>query len=97
MGRVQKPGEPYFLEEDTEAVFEHFEEQALKCPGCGLPRDETFATDPEHALVLERSFESSAVRCYACAARDKAQSDYTKGEYNSNGLMFTVRRKGVDG
>lgn len=38
MGRVVKPGEPQFLEDDTAAVIALAEEERDTCPSCGYPK-----------------------------------------------------------
>lgn len=88
MGRPwPQPGEPLWLEDDTEAVLEWMREKALECVGCGLPRDETMDRDNDGAYISE------PIKCHACAARDRAADAFTKQEHESYGLMFSIRKR----
>lgn len=90
MGRdLPGPGEPLFLQADTEAVLAWQEYQDQLCPGCGLPRDETMRK--EH----QNHYEGGVLRCHACAARDRRAKEYTKGEHDDAGLFFIPRE--IDG
>ena len=92
MGRPwPQPGEPLFLEEDTLAVLEWQKEKAAQCPGCGLPRDETMSKEAQDGI-----YESKPFRCHACAARDRARDEYTKGEHDDAGLMFSIEKVGEE-
>lgn len=58
-------------------------EQALICPGCGHPLDET--TDPE----AEGAYSADKVRCHACHA--KGMRAETTGEHDDrHGLLYPV-------
>lgn len=81
--------DPLFDDEDTATAIEYVREKVLSCPGCGLPRDETMLKEAQFA------YEASAIRCHACAARDRAASQYTAQEHDSAGLMFTIEE--IDG
>jgi hypothetical protein len=80
------PGDPLWLPEDTRDLLDYFQEQALVCPGCGLPRDETM--DPE----AEMHYRSRAMRCHACAARDREARRFTSSPHEEGGLYFAVER-----
>lgn len=86
--------EPFFLEEDTEAVLEYMQEKALECPGCGLPRDETMAIEATFGYAAE------PVRCHACAARERAASPFYKdvagGRADSGGISFLIKKLDED-
>ena len=86
LGRVVKSGEPLWLPDDTKELLDYFREQELLCPGCGLPRDETM--DPE----AEGLYRSRAMRCHACAAREREAKRFTSGPHESGGLLFGVER-----
>lgn len=91
MGRAwPKPGEPLFTEEDTLAVLEWQREQSLLCPGCGLPRDETMAKERQFDF-----YDARAVRCHACAARDRKARQFTKQDHDDAGLYFVAKE--IDG
>ena len=62
-------------------------EKALACTGCGLPRDETMAKEAQFAYVSE------PIRCHACAARDRAAHDFTRGEHDDAGILYTIEEK----
>lgn len=87
MGRSWSPGEPLYLESDRDAVFEWMEAEALKCPGCGLPRDETMKKE------AQGTFKARVLKCHACVERDHAQDNYTKKTHDPAGLMFSVERR----
>lgn len=59
MGRVVKPGEPLFLEEDTAAVIALAEEERDTCPACGFLK--VWCRDPAHQF----SFEAREEQCWA--------------------------------
>lgn len=89
MGRPwPQPGEPLFTDDDIEAVLEHIRYQKMLCPGCGMPRDETMHQDAWN------EYEGHAVRCQACAARDRRaeffMKDVSKGRADDAGMFFTV-------
>lgn len=79
-------GEPLYLADDTEAVLEWQREQALLCPGCGLPRDETMNKEAQDA------YKSHALRCHACAARSRAAEKFAAQKGSDGGLYFTTER-----
>lgn len=65
LGRpLPAPGEPLWLDEDTELALQYLAELKLKCSGCGNPRDESM--DPDLAHV----WASGSAVCYACAELD---------------------------
>lgn len=72
MGRVPRRGEPWFLEEDTDAVLEWQRAKDSACPGCGLPREETMDKQAHDR------YTTSVVRCHACAAVDRKRDLYQK-------------------
>lgn len=79
--------------EDREAALAWQAEEQLKCPGCGLPRDETMVDeDAAPFYVVEE------VTCHACATRDlvsdAAQQDARKAGHLRAGRYFTVRERG---
>ena len=62
-------------------------EKDLTCSGCGLPRDETMRTEAQFL------YSSEPIRCHACAARDRAAHDFTRGEHDDAGILFTIEEK----
>jgi len=87
MGRVVAPGEPAWTQEDTDLALALTAMEAEVCDGCGHPRSESMDRDAEFAYGAE------AMRCHACAARDrKARS---MGEtFDTAGIRWLVTRKG---
>jgi hypothetical protein len=79
--------DPLWLESDTEALLEWQREQALLCPGCGHPRDESMSKEAMDA------YESKAMRCHACAARDRAHKKFTSQPHDDAGLYYTIGRR----
>jgi hypothetical protein len=67
-------------------VLEYLREKALLCPGCGLPRDETM--DPE----AEGHFTSRALRCHACAARERAAKKFAM-QKDGGSLYYTIEKE----
>jgi hypothetical protein len=65
------------------------EAEALKCPGCGLSRNDTMRKE------AQGTYKSRALRCHACAERDRAQEEFTRQEHVSHGLMFSIE-EGLD-
>lgn len=61
-------------------------EQALLCPGCGLPRDET--------MLKERqlSYAAHPQRCHACRARARAAEKFNKEGSTLAGLFFRIEQ-----
>jgi hypothetical protein len=86
LGRVVRAGEPLWLQSDTEAVLEYLHDKSLMCSGCGLPREDTMTPD------AERLFVSRALRCHACAARDRAARKFSDQKGDTSGLFFTLER-----
>ena len=80
------PGEPAWLPEDTQLILEYLREKALTCSGCGLPRDETMSPEAQD------HYASRALRCHACAAREREARRFAAGPHDSGGLFFTVER-----
>jgi hypothetical protein len=67
-------------------------EQQLKCPGCGLSREDTMAVEADDAYAAE------PIRCHACAARDRASKSFAQGGEgmaagDTAGLYFTVNHR----
>jgi hypothetical protein len=72
--------------EDREIVAVWQVEQALICPGCGQPIDESHDEAHEGAYVAE------SVRCFACKARGLAAEDFAENTANSpHGIKWRTR------
>ena len=82
--------DPEWLDEDVEAAIEWVEWKADLC-GCGHPRSETFTED------AERQYEAKALKCHACAERDRLARKWRDDENaNPAGLYFAVSRVDED-
>lgn len=67
------------------AVLDYLEEKALRCSGCGLPRDETMSPEAEGRYTVR------VLRCHACAVREKAASKFGGARpHEAGGLFFSV-------
>lgn len=72
-GRIQQPGEPYFLDTDTAAVIALAEEERDTCPKCGFLK----AWCREGSLLDLHRFEVEEETCwvtYRLAAKREALS-----------------------
>lgn len=83
LGRVVAPGDPMWLEEDTEAALEWLRWQQRVCVGCSQPKDESF--DPDGP-----SYNAEVLRCRACEAKDAKSDDFRSNKGNVNGIYFSV-------
>lgn len=81
-GRIVREGEPQWTQDDTDMALALLELEAEKCPGCGHSKVDTF--DPEN----EFGFVAEAVRCHACATRDR---EAAKGGMDTSGLHWITR------
>lgn len=86
-GRAVAPGEPLWTDTDTQLAVALMRVESAACPGCGMDRRET--TDP----ASEFAYQAEAVRCHACAARDRAAEHHQSGGGTTAGLMFTITRR----
>lgn len=80
---MPSPGEPMWLDGDTEAALAWQEEQALSCPGCGKPTDETMA--PGAAYIAE------PLTCASCRSRDLAVKAIHAESGDTAGLHWSIR------
>lgn len=86
--------DPLFLDEDTEGVLERQAERAAQCTGCGQPRDEVWPDGPEDARRMEAEWASQAMKCVACAARDRAKKHHESAENpDTVGIHFPLWRR----
>ncbi len=58
--------------DDIRAALEWQAEEDGKCPGCGKPRHETFASEELVEAGLAPDYVAKKYRCRACEARDAA-------------------------
>lgn len=79
--------DPDWTDEDIAAALGWVDDEASRCAGCGLPRDETF--DPQRA----NSYEATAWSCHACATRDRAQRAWTESKGEQAGLYWQITER----
>lgn len=82
-GRVVRDGQSLFTAQDTALALALTSVEARTC-ACGHDRSETTAAGAEFA------YQATAIRCHACAARDRAARAFAEGEGSTAGLMWAV-------
>ncbi len=85
-GRSPVPGRPLWTANDTALAVALTALEAVTCD-CGHDRRESMDAANEYRYVAD------AVRCHACAARDRAAEAYNKAGGTTAGLAFRVRKK----
>ncbi len=85
-GRLVPDGEPEWLPLDTAYAVALTAIEQVTCNGCGQDRRESL--DPSS----EGTYRAEAVRCFACATRERAAEKFDDGS-SAAGLLFTVTRK----
>ena len=86
-GRVVPDGEPQWQPLDTAYAVALTAIEQVTCNGCGTDRCELM--DPAN----EFAYHAEAMRCFACAARDREGEKYRDGKGSVAGLMFSVSKK----
>lgn len=89
-GRAVREGQPLWTAQDTALAVALTAIEAATC-ACGHDRRESMSPDNEYGYVAE------AVRCHACAARDRAAENYAKADGQMAGLAFRVNKKEAAG
>lgn len=84
-GRVVAPGEPLWTQEDTDLALALTEIESVRCSGCGNDLTETLDDADEFA------WQAEAVRCHACAARDRAARKAE--DMDTSGLRWLATRR----
>jgi len=85
-GRVVSDGEPQWQPLDTAYAVALTALEQVTCNGCGQDRRESLDPGSEFA------YRAEAVRCFACATRERAAEKF-KDDESAAGLLFTVTRK----
>ena len=85
-GRVVRDGQSLWTANDTALAVALTAVEAVTC-SCGHDRRESMSPEMEYQYVAE------AVRCHACATRDRAAEAYAKQDGSMAGLAFAVKRK----
>jgi len=78
--------DPEWTDEDIDAALAWADDEALRCPGCGLHRDETMQPGGEHL------FDAEPVVCHGCAERDRRRGDFQKKKGDTAGVFWRVFR-----
>lgn len=86
-GRVVRPGEPAWTQQDTDLAIAITEIEAERCDGCGHPVGESMDPDTEFG------WKADALRCHACAARDRKARGMGES-FDDSGIRWLVTRKG---
>ena len=89
-GRTVREGQPLWTAQDTALAVALTAVEAATC-SCGHDRRESMAPANEYAYTAE------AVRCHACATRDRAADNYAKADGSMAGLAFRVVKKEATG
>lgn len=91
MGRVVADGAPRFTHDDTvlAVALQHLD--AAACSGCGQDRRQS--TNPDN----EYKWRADAVRCHACAARDRKAAAHEAAGGSTAGLLFSVHLPNDEG
>ena len=84
-GRVVEQGEPLWTQEDTDLALALVEIEAERCE-CGHSRVESM--DPDHKF----GWVAEAIRCHACAARDRAARSKGK-DWDDAGIRWVTKRR----
>ena len=87
------PGEPLFLDADTDAAVALAEEEADTCPSCGLPK--VWCRDPDYQFAFEAE-EEQCHATYALAAH-RAAVDEKRDDATRTAVQMAARfRKTVE-
>jgi hypothetical protein len=73
MGRVPKPGEPYWLDSDRQKVLERQADLRDHCGSCGQRRSDWL--DEKGKELRDPPFEVAEFLCPACEMRDSYVAD----------------------
>lgn len=85
-GRVVAEGQPLFTADDSSLAVAL---QSLESRTCACGHDRVDTTSPD----AEFSFAADAIRCHACAARDRAARAFAESGGSTAGLLWVVNRK----
>ena len=86
-GRMPRPGEPAWTQDDADLAVALMEIEADTCPGCGWDRGVSMDA------ANELAFEAEPVRCHACATRDRVARKSGDG-WDDAGISWMTTRKG---
>lgn len=86
-GRIRRPGDAEWTAQDAAYAVALTALESMRCGGCGTDRRESM--DPAN----EFAYHAEAMRCFACAARDREGEKYRDGKGSVAGLMFSVSKK----
>lgn len=89
-GRAVRDGEPLWTAEDTELAVALTAIETATC-ACGHDRRESMRSENEYAYVAK------ALRCHACAARDRKAAEFQDAGGSLAGLAITVEKRTTKG
>lgn len=81
------PGTSLWTTNDTALALALQRIEATRCPGCGQDRRESMAAENEFA------YTAHAIRCHACAARDRTSASQMKQDLPTPGLAWVVTKQ----
>jgi hypothetical protein len=91
---MPKPGEPLFLQEDTDLAVALAEEERDTCPACGLPK--AWCRDPANQFAAFEAREDTCFATYALAMHHKGvdakRSDETRAATQTS-VRFAAGRE----
>lgn len=76
--------DPMWLDEDVAAALAWQAEDALRCGGCGFPRDLTFDE------AAYQRFLAEPLVCHACGSRDRGQRAWSDAKGDPDGLYWQI-------
>lgn len=78
-----------WTEDDVQHALTWAQEDAVRCSGCGFPRDETF--DPDRANL----YDAEPLVCHACMAKDRAvNAAHQNDKFDDAGVFWRVFERG---
>lgn len=79
--------DPEWTDEDIDAALAWADDEALRCPGCGMHRDESMAQGADQA------YDAEPMVCHGCAAKDRGRADAAKKKLDTAGVFWRVFRR----
>lgn len=79
--------DPEWTDEDIDAALAWADDEALRCSGCGIHRDESMAPGGDQL------YDAEPIVCHACAAKDRARADASNKKLDPAGVFWRVFRR----
>lgn len=89
LGRIQQPGEPYFLPEDRAKLLALWAWQAEHCPSCGQRRSEWY--DENGIELRDPPFEVAETVCPPCAWLESYEAENPKKDRIEGSKLYLKR------